>query len=124
MRWWIGLAVIVLFLLASILIYPRPDPRVSPAALVSQALRTPQGPAVPMDDIQRRLASGCTPILEGSDTIDGAPVWAVRLKIPPPRKYPWLELWIDKKDSSIVAWKQWGRRDGRVQILSQYSPKH
>ena len=114
--------VLAALLVAGIVLYPRPSSCISPTQLISQALRVKQAPTIPIGDIKRRLGYGCKPIFEGSDTIDGADVWAVRLKIPPPKKYPWLELWIDKNSSSILAWKEWGYRGGRVAVLSQ-SPK-
>lgn len=119
MRLRIQFIVLAILLLTAIALYPRPSSSVSPKQLVSQALCAKQAPDVPIGEIKRRLADGCKPILEGSDTMDGAEVWALRLKVRPPSKYPWLELWIDKKSSSIVAWKEWGRQDGRVAVLSQ-----
>lgn len=115
----IGIAVL---LVGGIALYPRPDTRVSPSRLISKALAAKQSPTVPLGDIKRRLASGCIAILEGCDVIHGADAWAVRLKIPPPKKYPWLEVWIDKKSNTILAWKEWGYRGKRVAVLSQ-SPK-
>jgi hypothetical protein len=120
MRLRIQIIAVAILLVVGIVLFPRPSQRVSPTQLISRALRVKQSPTAPMGDIERRLRSGCMPILEGSDTIDGADVWAVRLKIPPPAKYPWLELWIDKKSSSIIAWKEWGRCNGRVAVLSQF----
>lgn len=120
MRLTIQIAVFALLLVAGVVLYPRPDHRVSPAKIVSQALCVEQASSIPLADVKRRLSSGCTPVLEGLETIDGADAWAVRLKIPPPKKYPWLELWIDKKTSSIVAFKEWGVRNGRVVVLSQF----
>ncbi len=114
--------VALVLLLIGLMLYPRPNPHISPAGLVSAALQTQQAPTVPVDEFRRRLAAGCTPILEGSDRIDGRDVWAVRLKIPPPDKYPWIEMWIDKRTHSIVAWKEWGRPGRRAKVLSQYPP--
>lgn len=123
MRLRIQVIVLAVLLVAGIVLYPRPSSRVSPTQLISQALLVKQAPTVRVGDIRRRLRSGCMPILEGSDTIDGADVWAVRLKIPPPAKYPWLELWIGKKSSSIIAWKEWGYRNKRVAVLSRSREK-
>jgi hypothetical protein len=107
-------------IVAGFLLYPRPDARVSASRLVARALQTKQNVQIPIEEIKHRLDSGCTPILEGSDTAGGADAWAIRLKIPPPSKYPWLELWIDKKTSRILTCKEWGVRDKRVIVLAQY----
>lgn len=113
--------VAAIILSAGVALFPRPDPRLSADELVAQALESKQPPTAPMEEISRCLASGCKPILEGSDRIAGADVWVVRLRIPPPKKYPWIELWIEKKRHTIVAWKEWGKRDGKVSVLQQSS---
>ena len=123
MRLRIGIIILFGLLVAGILVCPRPDPGVSADAIISKALTVEQNPNIPIDEVKRRLASGCKPIFEGSDTMHGTDVWAVRLKIPPPKRYPWIEVWVDKKTSRIVAWKEWGRRNGSVMVLAQYPPK-
>ena len=114
-------------LVVGAVLYPRPPVDVSPRYLVARAIAVnKESPRAPIRHIQQDLREGCIPTLEGSDVISARPVWAVRLKIAPPRnpndhpkRYPWLELWIDKKTSEILAWKEWGHRDGRVVTLAQ-----
>lgn len=120
MRAGILVLVAAVLLVAGLILYPLPDRRIAAADIVSKALGARQPSTVPVAEMRRRLRLGCIPILEGSDQIAGAEVWAVRLKIPPPKKYPWIEMWIDKRTNRIHAWKEWGRREGRVQVLAQY----
>ena len=112
----------IVALAAGVLLYPRPDSRVSPSQIVYRALSIKQPDYVPVAECNKRLKAGCQPILEGASTVAGEDAWAVRLKIPPPAKYPWIELWIDKNSSRVLAWKEWGVRDGRVRVLGQYPP--
>lgn len=104
-------------MITGVVLCPRPPADVSPRQVVNDALRA--SPSKTSIQIRQRLHEGCTPILEGSDTLFGREVWAIRLKIPPPARYPWLEVWIDKKNSQILASKEWGVRDGRVVVLGQ-----
>lgn len=106
-------------LLLGLILLPRVPPSVSPKRLISQSLERPQNPAFPADRVRDHLRHGYTPILEGSDVISGSDCWAVRLKIPPPKRYPWIEVWIDKRTNRILAWKEWGKRGGRVKLLAQ-----
>lgn len=119
MRVPVGVIVIAVLLAVGVVLYPRPDRRVSAARLVSDVLaaQTTSAPIAQM--ISERLNAGCIPVLEGATFVDGVQTQAVRLKIPPPARYPWLELWIAEKKHRVVAWKEWGVRNGRVQVLRQ-----
>ncbi|MCX6027661.1 MAG: hypothetical protein NTY23_15680, partial [Chloroflexi bacterium] len=120
MRLWITIITAAALLVAGIVLCPRPPANVDPGRVLAEALRANQPIAsAPIDDIRRELREHCTPILEGSDAIAGHDAWAIRLK-PPHRKYPWLEVWIDKRTSAVIAWKEWGRRNGRVTVLRQF----
>lgn len=111
---------IVVVLATGALLCPRPPADVSPNRLIARALRSnAHGPSAPIDQIRRELDEGCTPILEGSDTLSGRDAWPIRLK-PPDRRYPWLEVWVDKKSSKILAWKEWGVSGDRVAVLRQF----
>lgn len=120
------IAVIVLIVGAAL--YPRPPANVSPHALLAQALKVnTEGPSAPINHIRQDLREGCIPTLEGSDVISGRDSWAIRLKIAPskhrtehPKRYPWLEIWTDKKTSAILAWKEWGYDHGRVAVLAEF----
>jgi hypothetical protein len=119
MRLWITIIAAAALLVAGIVLCPHPPANVDPGRVLAQALRANQSSAsAPIDDIRRELREHCAPILEGSDTVSGRAAWAIRLK-PPHRKYPWLEVWIDKRTSAVVAWKEWGRLNGRVTVLRQ-----
>jgi hypothetical protein len=112
---WLGIAAVVL--VAAAIVIPRQPSGVDPGRALAQALRANQAAdSAPINDIRRALREHSTPVLEGSDTVSGHAAWAIRLK-PPHRKYPWLEVWIDKRTSAVVGWKEWGRRKGRVTVL-------
>jgi hypothetical protein len=112
------LAVSAVILIVGVIIVPRPPADVDPAQALEKALTTAY-PSPVAGDIRYALGERCTPILEGSDRIAGRDAWAIRLR-PPVRKYPWIEVWVDKRTSTIVAWKEWGRRHGRVTVLRQF----
>ena len=108
------LAVSAVILIAGVIIVPRPPANVDPARVLAQALRVDQSSAPPIaGEIRKAQREHCTPILEGADKIAGRDAWAIRLK-PRVRKYPWLEVWVDKRTSEVLAWKEWGRRAGRI----------
>lgn len=110
----------VIILVAGALLYPRPPADVSPKRVIDEVLHANvQSRSAPVDRIRRDLREGCAPILEGSDTLSGREAWPIRLK-PPHRRYPWLEVWVDKKTSTILAWKEWGYLNGRVAVFSQF----
>lgn len=112
---------VVLVLVCGALVSPRPPAGVSPSRVLAEALRVnTQSPSAPVDQAARALREGCTPVLEGSATVAGKECWAIRLKLPEGKRYPWLEMWIDKNTRVILAWKHWGKRDGRVTVLAQY----
>ena len=112
---------VAVILTAGVVFCPRPRADVSPRRVLNEALRAnSRSMSSPMNQIRQNLSEGYIPILEGADTISGRECWAIRLKIPPPKRYPWLEVWVDKKSSVIHAWKKWGKRDGRVIVLERY----
>jgi hypothetical protein len=112
--------VVIAVLWAGALLYPRPPADVSPKQVIAEALRAnTENPSTAVDRIRRELREGCTPILEGSDTLSGRTAWPIRLK-PPHRRYPWLEVWVDKESSKILAWKEWGTRDGHPIVLARF----
>jgi|GEM_PF-1943370 len=112
--------VVAALLAAGAVLYPRPPADVSPSRMIAEVLHANvQSRSAPVDRIRRDLREGCVPILEGSDVIAGKESWPIRLK-PPHRRYPWLEVWVDKKTSTILAWKEWGHLNGRVAVLSQF----
>ena len=107
---------VVVILVAGALLYPRPPADVSPSRVIAEALAA--NTQAPVGQVQRAMNEGCTPILEGSDTLSGREAWPIRLK-PPHRRYPWLEVWVDKKTSTILAYKEWGIRNDRATVLRQ-----
>lgn len=109
----------VAMLIIGAVIVPRPPADVDPSAILAHALRVEQ-PIVPCiaHEIVKAQRERCTPILEGSDKIGGRDTWAIRLK-PPHRKYPWLEVWVQKRTGRVLGAKEWGKRDGRVVTLRQ-----
>lgn len=117
-------------LVVGAVLYPRPSSNVSAREIVAQAVKANAGSTGDsLRRIEDDMREGCIPTLEGSDVISGRHAWAVRLKIAPPRhpnerhkRYPWLEVWVDKKTGVVLAWKEWGRREGRIVVLAQ-SPK-
>lgn len=114
MRTSVSLALAVLMLIAGLVVVPRSPEGVDPGRIVARVLRAEQ-PIVwsVRDEIRRAQRERCTPILEGSDRIDGRDVWAIRLK-PPVRKYPWIEVWVDKRTGKVLGAKEWRKREGRV----------
>lgn len=120
--------VAVIALIVGAVLYPRPPSDVSPRMVLAQALKAnTESASAPINHVRQDLREGCTPVLEGSDVVSGRDVWAVRLKIAlpkhptkNPKRYPWLEVWVNKKTSAIVAWKEWGLRDGRITALAQF----
>jgi hypothetical protein len=113
------LAVSAVILIAGVIVVPRP-PADDSAQVLAKALRVDQ-PNVPAiaGEIRKAQRERCTPILEGSDKIAGRDTWAIRLR-PRDRKYPWIEVWVDKRTSEVLAWKEWGRKDGRVMVLRRF----
>lgn len=114
MRTLVILAFVVVLLIAGLVVVPRSPGGVNPERVLAKALDADQ-PKVPSirDEIRKAQRERCTPILEGSDTIDGRDAWAIRLK-PPVRKYPWIEVWIDKHTSRVLGAKKWRKLQGRV----------
>lgn len=125
---WGKVSIAAIILIVGAVLAPRPPGNVSASRTVSQALRAnKQSVSAPIDHIRQDLRQGRVPTLEGADTISGRDAWAIRLAIVPPKdhrkdypRYPWLELWIDKQTSEILAWKEWGySHDRHVVVLSQ-----
>lgn len=112
------LAAVAVILIVGVIIVPRPPANVDPAQVLDKALMT-ACPSPVAGDIRHALGEHCTPILEGSDKIAGRDAWAIRLK-PPVRKYPWIEVWVDRRTSEVLAWKEWGRQHERVMVLRQF----
>jgi len=114
-----ALAVCAVVLVVGAVIAPRPPSNVDPARIVSKAMdvRQPLCPSA-VGELRKAQIERCKPILEGSDRVAGHDSWAIRLK-PPVRKYPWVEVWVDKHTGEVVAWKEWGKRGGHVTVLRQ-----
>lgn len=120
MRLFIKAIVVAALLAAGAVLYPRPPVDVSPDRVIAEALAAnTRSPKAAVDQVKQALREGCTPILEGSDTLSGREAWPIRLK-PPHRRYPWLEVWVDKRTSTILAWKEWGKRNDDVIVLRQF----
>ena len=49
-------------------------------------------------------------LVEGGDTIDGRPVWTLRLK-PSRKDFPWKQVWVDKNTGAIRACRDWSSRN-------------
>ncbi len=116
----ITLTVSIFFLVIGALIFPRLPADVDADKIIDKVLQVKNSPEI-VDEISKARHESCKPILEGSDSIDGHDSWAIRFK-PPVRKYPWIEVWVDKQSSVVLAYKELGRRNGRVVVLRQ-SPK-
>lgn len=119
MRMAIKIAAVAIILIVGVVFCPRPRADVSPRRVLDEVLRV-NSQSDSVDRIHQDLLEGCIPILEGTDTVSGRHTWVIRLKIPPPKRYPWLEVWVDKKNSVVLAWKEWGLRNGQVTLLGRY----
>ncbi|NLN78993.1 MAG: hypothetical protein GX141_08760 [Armatimonadetes bacterium] len=112
---------VFIFLVVGAILAPRPPTHVSAQRIIDEArVVNAKRTDVSIDYIEKELREGAIPTLHGKSVIAQRSVWVMRLK-PPHRKYPWIELWVDSKDSEIVAWKIWEGRGTKPFIADQFS---
>lgn len=99
-----------------------PESVVNPSRLLDRAIQANVTKAAPNEDgsvllsslgARERLAllrSNYIPLVEGSDSIRGRPAWVLRLK-PKMKPRPWRQLWVDKRDFTVLAMREWSHRN-------------
>ena len=117
----LAIVVVIIFLVVGGIVAPRPSSHVLAEEIIDEALiANSQNPDAQIDYIKQELSENAAPVLHGQSSIAGRPTWVMRLK-PSHKKYPWIQLWIDKKNSEIVAWKIWERRGKCASLADRFS---
>lgn len=99
-----------------------PESVIDPKILLKRVIRANTSDVLPKEDgivsvfsadTRKRLSllmSNYVPLVEGSESICGRPAWVLRLK-PRLKRRPWRQLWVDKRDFSVLAMREWSHRN-------------